>query len=334
MARRPSDAGRRRIEGARWKRPGAWTAVAALAAAALAVVYGPILNPDAPTAEAAEGSMRAEAEWTDVAADTSSRLSPDGKILTYADWSTGELWMRDVETGASRVLTNDGDWGVSDSYVETAAVSPDGTRIASAWMNHKLGIYELRAGPMPAEGQTDNGAAVFQPPTNASSYVDVRGWLSNSEILFGYVSGLGSDARLAVADVEQGATKDIRALHFSDVTIPSPDGRWVAVGISDNPTAPHDIALVAADGSSETRVVKHPADDTPVAWTPDGSHLLFRSSRTSAPSLWALPIRDGKATGQLRLVANEIAPAGAVGMSPSALKQAADTESILVWGTS
>ncbi len=309
-----------------WNRPRTWAAVAALAAATVTLFYGPILNPDAPTAEAAEGSMRMEAEWTDVAADTSSRLSPDGKFITYADWSTGELWMRDVQTGASRILTNDGDWDVSDSYVETAAVSPDSTKIASAWMNSKLGIYELRAGPVPAEGQMDNGAAVFQPPTNASSYVDVRGWLSNTKILFGYVSGLAQNAHLAVADLEQGTTKDIRALRFSDITLPSPDGRWVAVGFSDSPTAPQDIVLLAADSSTETRVVKHPADDTPVAWTADGSHLLFRSSRTSAQSLWALAVRDGRATGQPRLVANDLAPAGAVGMSPTGdlyyLKQA------------
>jgi Tol biopolymer transport system component len=164
----------------------------------------------------------------------------------------------------------------------------------------------------------DNGTAVYQPPANAQSYVDVRGWLSNSRVLFGYSSGLAEDGtRLAVADLDQGTTKDIRALRFSDFTIPSPDGRWVAVGFADTPTAPRDIVLLAADGSGETRVIGHPADDTPVAWTPDGSHLLFRSSRTSSPSLWALPVRDGKVSGQPRLVVNDVAPVETVGMSPA-----------------
>lgn len=300
-----------------WRRPRTWAAAAALAAAAAALFYGPVLNPDAPTAEAAEGAIRTEAEWTDVAADFSSRLSPDGKFLTYADWSTGELWLRDVATGASRALTNDGDWDVSNSYVETAAISPDGARIASAWYNDDREIYELRVGRLPAAGQTDNGTAVYQPPANSPSYVDVRGWLSNSKVLFGYDTDLAEPSRLAVADLDQGTTTDIRALRFSDVTIPSPDGRWVAVGFSDNRTAPHDIVLLAADGSAETPIISHPADDSPVAWTPDGSHLLFRSSRTSAPSLWALPVQDGKATGQPQLVVGDLAPAGTVGMSPA-----------------
>ena len=304
-------------QAAAWKRPRTWAVAAALAAAAGALFYGPVLNPDAPTAEAAEGAIRTEAEWTDVAADFSSRLSPDGKFLTYTDWSTGELWMRDVATGASRVLTNDGEWDVSDSFPETTAISPDNSRIASAWFNGKLSIYELRVGPLPSAGQMDNGTAVYQPPANLPSYVDVRGWLSDSKVLFGYFPGPAQDARLAVADLEQGTTKDIRALRFSDVTIPSPDGRWVAVGFGDNPAAPHDIVLLAADGSAETRVISHPANDSPVAWTPDGSHLLFSSSRTSAQSLWALPVRDGKADGQPRLVVGDVAPVGTVGMSPA-----------------
>ena len=161
---RPLLAEERRVQ--LWKRPRTWAAAMALAAAAALLFYGPVLNPDAPTAEAAEGAMRTEAEWTDAAADLTSRLSPDGKFLTYADWDTGELWIRDVATGASRVLTNDGDWDVSESYVETAAISPDGTRIASAWWNESRLSYELRVGRLPSAGQMDNGTAVYQPPAN------------------------------------------------------------------------------------------------------------------------------------------------------------------------
>ena len=109
----------------------------------LAIIYGPILNPEAPTAEAAEDSLRTEAVWTDVAADTSSRLSPDGRFLTFVDWSTGELWMRDVETEASRALTADGDWDHSGSYVETALISPDGRKIASGVDESRVGYLRV-----------------------------------------------------------------------------------------------------------------------------------------------------------------------------------------------
>ena len=311
----------------RWRN---WGVAASLVAAVLLVFYGPILNPDAPTAEAAEDSMRAEAVWTDVGADSSSRLSPDGKSLTYVDWSTGELWMRDVESSSSRVLTNDGDWDTSRAYVETAAVSPDGSKIATAWMNEQ-GIYELRVGPLPGEGETDNGTPVYQPPAGVASYVDVRGWLSDSKILFGRVSGLAHrDARLAVANLEDGTTRDLVGLHFSDVTIPSPDGHWIAHGKSGGSSGAQDISLLAADGSTENVVVRHPADDTPIAWTPDGSHLLFRSSRTTGQSLWAVAVQDGRRAGPARLVANDFSPTGSVGLSPGGdlyyLKQAGARE--------
>ena len=53
-----------------WKKPKAWAAIGAVAAAAAAIAYGPILNPRDPVASASEDSMRAEQVWADSAART------------------------------------------------------------------------------------------------------------------------------------------------------------------------------------------------------------------------------------------------------------------------
>src|SRR5712671_1288619 len=45
--------------------------------------------------------------WAD-AIDNEGAPSPDGRYLSFVDWSTGDLAIRDLSTGANRRLTNKG----------------------------------------------------------------------------------------------------------------------------------------------------------------------------------------------------------------------------------
>ncbi len=300
-----------------WRRRTAWAGIGLALSSALLIAYGPILNPRSPVAEAAEDSMRAEQVFSGAAADSSSRISSDGRWLTHADWSTGELWLRDVATGLGRAVSNDGDWQESTSYVESSAISPEGRRIAAAWFNHEIGNYEFRVGPLPAEGETDEGASFFQ--CDRGCYIEVVGWLDESRALFVQMAGQ-TDIRLMIADVEASTSSPLKTFDWrypADAVV-SPDGVWVAYGVKPDPVGrQHDVFVLAADGSAERAAVEHPADDFPVAWTPDGSHLLFRSSRTPGQSLWALPLKDGKRTGEPRMLSAEFSSARHVGFSPA-----------------
>jgi hypothetical protein len=111
----------------RWNRPLAWATAVVVAGAAAFIAYGPILNPEAPVAEAAEGSMRSEQVWADHTAGLQyARLSADGQWFSYLDGSTGDVAMRDVRTGATRRITNKGSWEANPSSVESSVISPDG----------------------------------------------------------------------------------------------------------------------------------------------------------------------------------------------------------------
>lgn len=291
-----------------WRRPVFWAAAAVAAAAALVITYGPILNPRDPVAEAAEGSMRSEQVWTDYV--FAGNLSRNGKWMTYS--KDGDLWLRNVATGESRRL--------SDKKplhgVESSAISPDGSRVAAAWYNHDIYKYELRVGAIPPAGETDNGTPAFQPPPDERGWVGVVGWLSDSKVAFRHDF---RESRLGVADLEKGSWTLLKSFEWNgpDSPVVSPDGRWIAYGFLPEPVArQHDIYLLSTDGSAETLIVEHPADDIPVAFTPDGSHLLFRSSRTGDQSLWAVRLSDGKVVGAPRLVSAEYASIGTVGVSP------------------
>jgi Tol biopolymer transport system component len=61
----------------------------------------------------------------------------------------------------------------------------------------------------------------------------------------------------------------------------SPDGKYVAF---DSQLPAHDgglqrdVFILAIDGSREIPAVAHPSDDAVVAWSPDGTRLLFTST--------------------------------------------------------
>lgn len=300
-----------------WRQARTWGAAAAMAAAIAAVVYGPILNPEAPTAEAAEGSIRSEAVLTGgKVSGFGNGLSPDGTFIIGTDWSTGDLWLWDTETGEGRQITNKGAWGQSGSYAEGVAISPDGLRLASGWYNDETGSYELRVGSVPPPGATDEGTRVVEPTLEQAGYVQPYAWLSESEVFF-YHAGAGHN-RIAVLDLADNTLSTLREFRrpFVDPVV-SPDRKWVAVALwPESGEEQYDITVFSTDGSTETNVVEHPAEDYPVAWTPDGSRLLFRSTRTGAQSLWALPLENGRSAGQPQLARSEFGATASLGIDP------------------
>jgi hypothetical protein len=122
---------------------------AAAAGLALAVVLalgaaasGPLLAPARAAAPPFDGIVNRQV-WTGPGVDTMGGLSPDGRHLSFVDWDTGDLAVRDLTTGESRHLTHKGSWEDSDEFAEYSVVSPDGQQVAYAWSN-KAGVYELR----------------------------------------------------------------------------------------------------------------------------------------------------------------------------------------------
>ena len=58
------------------------------------------------------------------AADTTGGPSPDGRYLSFVDWETGDLAVRDLKTGKNRRLTNKGSWSESTEYAYFPTISP------------------------------------------------------------------------------------------------------------------------------------------------------------------------------------------------------------------
>ncbi|MCG8349167.1 MAG: hypothetical protein MI924_15470 [Chloroflexales bacterium] len=76
----------------------------------------------------------------------------------------------------------------------------------------------------------------------------------------------------------------------------SPDGRQLAMIGSTNPWEPEenwDVYVMQGDGSELTRLTEHPAREGPIAWSPDGTRLLFWSDRDGESTNVYLMQTDG-----------------------------------------
>jgi len=87
----------------------------------------------------------------------------------------------------------------------------------------------------------------------------------------------------------------------------SPDGRYIAYDVPDQPLSPQrDIFVLATDGSRENPLVEHPARDRQAVWTPDGRGILFLSDRTGTLDLWTVLVREGRPYGLPKLLRRNV----------------------------
>src|SRR5437899_3085523 len=104
-----------------------------------------------------------------------------------------------------------------------------------------------------------------------------------------------------------GLSAQKRAIAFDDfialesVSDPqlSPDGRWVAYGVTEYSLKDNRgtgrIWLAELLTGQTRRLTEGPGSDRQPRWSPDGTTLAFVSTRQNGPQLWVLPIAGGEA---------------------------------------
>jgi Tol biopolymer transport system component len=231
-------------------------------------------------------------------------VSPDGRYLSDVDWTTGDLALRDLMTGKTRRLTNEGPFLDEPSF---SVMSLDGKEVAYNWFN-KNGPPDLRI--VHLDGSTPRilykGAAL---PTD---------WSPDGKHILTLLYKEPSTFQIAVISVVDGSARVLKTLDSYSLKIKfSPDGRYIAYDARQQDSDNSDIFLLAADGSREIRLVEHPSDDQLLGWTPDGSHILFASDRSGTMSAWMIRVADGKPQGSPELVKQDIGQALPIGFTRS-----------------
>jgi Tol biopolymer transport system component len=248
-------------------------------------------GPDLPEKGTSQTSLRLVWEGPEV--ELMGAASPDGRYICYTDWETGDLAIHDLRTGGKRRLTGQAKW--DGSWVENSRWSPDGKLIAYTW---DMGVKaELRIAGL--DGVKPR--ILYQ----GEGYPSVMDWSPDAKLILVVLYSSRGERSFALIDVSDGSVRDLKKTglptgFMSGQMKFSPDGRYIAFDLR------NDIDLLSTDGTTEIPLVRHPANDRLLGWTPDGTNLLFASDRSGAIDAWLLPVAEGRPAGEAELLRKDI----------------------------
>lgn len=232
--------------------------------------------------------------WSGPQADTYGAPSPDGKYLSFVDWSTGDLAVRDLETGKNRRLTDKGSWEQSSEEALSSIWSPDGKQLAFQWERDERHPVELRVMGL------DGSKSRTLYSAGEDEWAELYDWSPDGKHILVFLPR----GQLSLISVADGSVRILRALKAESTRAAfSPDGRYI---VFDAPQAADprkcDIYTLSADGKHEIPLVVHSADDRVLGWAPNGKAVLFASDRTGSQAVWVIPVADGRPQGTPQMI--------------------------------
>jgi Tol biopolymer transport system component len=244
------------------------------------------------TATAPGATATTRRVWAD-ARDYASP-SPDGRLIAFVDWSTGDVAVHDLATGQDRRITDKGSWEENGSWAEWPKFSADGRRVVYAYGNTGHGspfTYEVRYVELGDTTQhllirTDAGDDWIAPAQwHATAGVLAVRYRADGSIRLGTITGPGQFNTIRTFNRQDGHP---RATAFS------PDGATLAIERRD------DVWLMRADGSGERRLDLAPARF--LGWAPGGDAVLIHAERAGERGIWSVPVANGRRAGEPALV--------------------------------
>lgn len=225
--------------------------------------------------------------------------SPDGRYLSYINWTKQELAVHNLKTGENRDLTDEGTWNKPIEYPDRSVWSPDSRQLAYCWYKgegNELRIVDLDGSkPRVLCGSVPEGGHAPVP----------WAWSQDGKYILALLGKKdenqerGHEDHIVLVSVADGSLRILKSLgkqRTRNMSL-SPDGRYVVFELTTEDSEKRDIYLLATDGSGEVTLVEHPADDRAPFWAPDGKQIVFVSDRIGSVGLWLLNVDNGRPKG-------------------------------------
>jgi len=266
-------------------------------------------KPETEVAKEPEG-IAIKQLWTGMEADNCGSISSDGKYLSFVDWETGDLAIRDLNKGTSRRLTKEATYENPQQFAYSSVISPDGKQLAYAWFNTHN--FELRLldinNPVPRILYGNENESVFP-----------EFWLpDNQKLIAKQRYNDDSQCQILCIDIPTGSNQLLKTLD-SDAHIhlgPAPDNNYILYDyLTDVKNEDYNINLLSLDGTYETCLTEHPANDRLAGWVPGTDKVIFTSNRSGSWDLWSVQIEDGKVYGLPKRVLPEIGQISPMGIT-------------------
>jgi Tol biopolymer transport system component len=230
--------------------------------------------------------------WTGPDVDNSGTVSADGEYLTFTNWTTGNLVVRDLKSNKNNQVTNWGSWKDSVQYVDKSLISPDGKQIAYLWYRDRgdKGIYELRL------LKVGNQTPVTLYYCGKNEYIIPELWLSNgNKIVVQQYNSSNNIWQVSSVNITNGEFQLLlRKEKVSESSLPlnlslSTDEKHIAFDFpNSSENGKYDIFLLSVDSKTETPLIKYPANDRLLGWLHGSDKLLFTSDRSGTTDIWAV----------------------------------------------
>jgi Tol biopolymer transport system component len=246
--------------------------------------------------------------WGGADVDTFGSVSPDGRHLTFTDWETGDLAIRDLESGKNRRLTGKTSWTDSSEFAEFSTMAADGNHIAYAWSNTD-GFYELRV-----IGRHSGPARVLYRNAEVP-YLQPFEWSRDKKHILATFQKPDRTHQIVLVSALDGAARVLKTLDWRAPAKMafSPDGRFIVYDFPQAEDGPErDLFLLAVDGSRELPLVAHRAHDFLLGWFPGGDRVLFASDRQGTTGVWSIRVDPNGRHGEAELLKPQMGRVGAM----------------------
>jgi WD40 repeat protein len=226
-----------------------------------------------------------------------SNPSDDGRYVAGMVHEDGDVAIVDLATGGYRALRMGGGDG-SDGYASLGALSRDGRLVAVDWYNGRDGSLRLvGTDGMPARVLVD-------PPGDVSAYE----WSRDGSMI---LAALGREDGnvLALVAARDGGVRPLRVLGsgYPNHASISGDGRYVVYDYPEHDgAADHDLFVLDAHTGETWPLDASPGHDVSPFWTPDGRAVVFLSDRNRIPSIWTIPMENGRPQGTTVLIKDNV----------------------------
>lgn len=237
-----------------------------------------------------------------------SAVAPDGKLLAYVKSEQGKqsLWIKQIHLRTSEMRLTEPD---ADNIFKGLTFTPDGSKIYFLLKPKNNSINQLYAVPI-LGGQPKfilddvDSPPAFAPDGEQLAFMRRNTKLGVTALL---ISGAdGSDAR-ELTQSKSPLDYRLRPLAWS------PDGKIIARVFLDQ-TKPSDFSIVGFDVESKTEKKLSEQiwnEIEAIAWTKDGSGLIFTASESKSPlgsQLWFLSYPNGAAQKLTNDLSNYVNP--------------------------
>jgi Tol biopolymer transport system component len=248
--------------------------------------------------------------WSGSDVDYEGAPASDGRYISFVDWETGDLALRDLSTGEKRRLTDKGTWFQSEEFALYSKWSPDNNRLVYNWFNKDF-YFDLRIFDI----KSSKEHILYQ--NKEVNWIEPHDWSADGKYVLTIFTPEEQKNQIVLVNVADGSAKVIKTLGrgYPEGRMSfSPDGKYIAYDAPQEEDSPdHDIYLLSSDGESEFPLVEYPAHDRLLGWTPSGEWILFSSDRTGTYDIWAIRVANGKPQGEPKLITKylgEIWPMG------------------------